>query len=190
MKFDPENRIHLEKIGKNYEHMDVLEEINNEAFPASEKVSIAYLVSIPDLTMLHVNAIVDGDVPVGFIIWVDLCEGFSYLSYLAIDQQYRNRRYGSKALTCLFDNVLTDTVSFGVIEAPDPDAENNDQRVTRKRFYERLGFTVFENTVGFFGNDKFHLVYHGCETAEEVLLEKFGQLKEFLKKYIMPQNAD
>ena len=189
MKFDQEHNIHFENVDENYEHMDILEAINNEAFPSSEKCSIAYLVGIPDLSQLHVNAIVDGDVPVGFIIWVDLCEGFSYLSYLAIDSHYRNRRYGSKALTSLFDNVLTDTVSFGVIEALDPDAQNSEQRVTRKRFYERLGFTVFENTVEFYGNDRYHLVYHGPETTEEVLLEKFGLLLEFLKKHIVSQSA-
>ena len=123
MKFDPENKIHFENVDKNYLHMDILDAINTEAFPPGERIVFADLVALHTLPKLHINAIVDGEVPVGFIVWVDMAEGYNYLAYLAIDPQYRNRKYGSKTMNYLFDNVLIDTVACGVIEALDPNSE-------------------------------------------------------------------
>ena len=32
MKFDAENKIHFENVDENYEHLDILNAINNEAY--------------------------------------------------------------------------------------------------------------------------------------------------------------
>ena len=182
MNFDPENKIHFENVDENYEHLDLLDAINMEAFPSVERLPLKALAAINDVQQLRLKAVVDGEVPVGFMIWFELGEGFNYLAYLAIDPQYRNRKYGSKTLNHIFDDVLAGEVNFGAIEALNPNADNYEQRLARKRLYEKLGFIILDNVIETPKNGSYQLLYHGPETKEEVLMDKLNKIMELIKK--------
>ncbi len=174
MNFDSENKVHLERVDETYKHMDMLDAISKEAFPPAERPNIPYYAAHMDKQLLYIMAIVDGEVPVGFLIWLDLGGGFVYLAYFAIDAKYRSHNYGSKTNALIFNGVLKDKVVLGVIEALDPDAENYEQRVSRKKFYERNGFHVLDEIVDVPAAGRFQIAYHGPETPVDVLKEKVG----------------
>ena len=108
MCFDDNHAIHLERVDKNYPHLDILRRINEEAFPREERIDLSILFNSYEQFDVELNAIVDGEVPVGFTIWFDFGENYILWFYLAIDPQYQNCKYGTKTERIVFDELLKD----------------------------------------------------------------------------------
>lgn len=64
-----------------------------------------------------------------------------YIFYFAIHESQRGKGYGGRVLQTL-QKKYSDKRIFLCIEAMNPKAENYDQRVKRKAFYERNGFKM------------------------------------------------
>ncbi len=75
---------------------------------------------------------------VGFVM-VLFCGDIVHLYYFAIDEKLRGRRYGEQALNLIKARYENKNIWLSV-ERPDEMAENQQQRLMRKKFYYRNGF--------------------------------------------------
>ena len=69
-------------------------------------------------------------------------KGYTVLDYFAILPQYRNKKFGTKALQILLEQEKENSGIFVEIEkiGLGKDIEENLLREKRKNFYEKLGF--------------------------------------------------
>lgn len=130
--------IRLRCIAQDSPEKAVLERINEEAFPASERTAIEDLYATggdSDLDMIGIDA--DGELA-GFFA-VRKFEKIRYLAYFAICKEKRSRGIGGRALQQLQEfypncQIITE------FEAPDETSENAEIRLRRRAFYLRNGF--------------------------------------------------
>lgn len=150
--------ITLKLIGENSPDRPHLEAINQEAFPAWERLEGDEIFTLARETDTDVLGLYDGDALVGFIVMVKN-QTSGYLFFLATDQHSRGLGYGTAALEAVFRRYehLQICLDF---EPVDEKAENYDQRVRRRAFYLRNGFQetgLYTRTYG----QAFQLVCHG-----------------------------
>lgn len=76
----------------------------------------------------------------------------SYIFYLAVDEKLRGKGLGTKLIRQIKRDYPRNTVILE-IERLDPSSENNDQRIRRKGFYKRNGFSECGRNVSYGGVD-------------------------------------
>lgn len=76
----------------------------------------------------------------------------SYIFYLAVDKALRGRGLGRRLLRQIRADYPGNNIILE-IERLDPTAENNDERIRRKEFYRRNGFTECGRNVSYGGVD-------------------------------------
>lgn len=87
-----------------------------------------------------------------------------YIFYFAIEPTHQSKGYGSIILQQLQD-IYKDRRLFLNIEKVDPSADNYEQRVKRKRFYEKHGFKNANFEIE--GKDvAYEILYHGEDIYE------------------------
>lgn len=105
----------------------------------------------------------------------------SYLFYLAVDETLRGKGLGTKLLGQIRRDYPDNNIILE-IERLDPSAENNGERIRRKEFYKRNGFTECGRCVSYGGVDYEVLSSTGTlDTAELNRLIKhftFGSWKK------------
>jgi GNAT superfamily N-acetyltransferase len=118
--------------------LELLEAINTNAFPDSQRIALHEYFPLVVEGLVELKGLLEGDDVVGFYVLIP-DEEIRFLSFLAIDQAYRSRGYGSEAirLICQDDKSRPLTVC---IEPIDENSTNNLERVRRKNFYLRNGF--------------------------------------------------
>ncbi|SDA23990.1 Ribosomal protein S18 acetylase RimI [Ruminococcus sp. YE71] len=126
----------LERITADSYELDELERINKASFPENEYVNIRYLFENCGRGVLAVR---DEGRTVGFIVVYETGE-YTYICFFAIDPDLRGRGLGSSALSALAAECSGRCV-VADIEAPDSGCENNAQRIRRREFYTRNGFS-------------------------------------------------
>lgn len=126
------------KLSPDCKDMACFEQINNEAFPSYERISMEDMFGLTSYTDTDVLGIYDGNVPVGFTLIVKN-EACGYVYFLAIDRRFRSHGYGSAAIKKLL-NMYSDLQLVLDFEEIDESSENNEQRIRRKAFYLRNGF--------------------------------------------------
>ncbi len=138
--YEREDKLEIEliKLEPNCKDRQVFEQINKEAFPLSERMSMDEIFSFAANTDTDVLGIYDVDTPVGFTVILKN-KKCGYVYYLAIDKRVRSKGYGGAALEKLFETYpwLQIILDFEEIDA---NAENSAQRLRRKEFYLRNGF--------------------------------------------------
>lgn len=142
----------------------VFERINEEAFPPSERMSMAEIFDFAAATDTQVLGIYDDERPVGFLVLMknEVC---GYIYFLAIDSGMRSRGYGSAALGKLSEMYphLQIVLDF---EEVTPNAENAPQRMRRREFYLRSGFHETGHYTMLRG-ERFEVVCSGGALQEE-----------------------
>jgi len=109
-----------------------------EAFPVSERRSWASLERvINNENRFNIFALMHENQFVGFISYWKF-ERFYYIEHFAILPHFRNRKFGSEAMTGLLSQVNMPVV----LEVEMPRTINAGRRI---HFYERLGFYVLSN---------------------------------------------
>lgn len=114
------------------------EQINEEAFPISERMTMDDFFLLASETDADVLGIYDAGRPIGFAIVVKN-EECGYVNYFAIDQNFRSKGYGGASLKKIFEAYSQIQIILD-FEELDADAANIDQRIRRKNFYLRNGF--------------------------------------------------
>jgi len=109
-----------------------------ETFPVSERRSWASLERvINNENRFNIFALMHENQFVGFISYWKF-ERFYYIEHFAILPHFRNRKFGSEAMTGLLSQVNMPVV----LEVEMPRTINAGRRI---HFYERLGFYVLSN---------------------------------------------
>lgn len=148
------------KLHPDSKNRKCFERINNEAFPAPERMSFDEIFDFASGTNTDVLGIYDDETPVGFVVFLKNTE-CGYLYYIAIDVGVRSKGYGSAVLQKMMDEYpkLQIILDF---EELDESAENNKQRIRRKNFYLRNGFHETGNYTLLWDN-RFEVVCIGGE---------------------------
>lgn len=131
-------QIELIELEQNNKDREYFEQLNDEAFPLSERMSFEEIFAFASDTNTDVLGIYDEGTPVGFAVLLKNKE-CGYLYFLAIDQHQRSKGYGSAAIRQMMKRYpeLQLVLDFEMI---DEKSRNNDQRIRRKNFYLQNGF--------------------------------------------------
>ena len=130
--------IQLKKVFSKSERSNI-RRLYHHAFPADERAPFWLLKRRERCNNVDWWSIYDGGTWTGFF-YVIHYKDLSYVFYFAIAEQFRGKGYGSQALTQL-KQEYTGRRIFLAIEQLDPAAKNYNERVNRKQFYERNGFS-------------------------------------------------
>jgi len=124
------------KVDANSKYIDKIKNIYLNAFPPDERLDFDDLISNKIKNGI-LYALFDNNLIVGFSFVIS-AEDFVYILYLAIDDKFRNKGYGTKTL-----NIINDTYKNQpkVLCVEEPETAN-DMRSRRIEFYERNGFVL------------------------------------------------
>ena len=125
-------------VGADSPDLTLLESVNEETIPENERVALSNLLATGADGNLELTGIYLKDEPVGFCA-ARSYKGVLYIAFLAVRSDLRGKGIGSAALKDLIRRHPEQKVIVE-FEAPRDDADNNDIRVRRKRFYLRNGF--------------------------------------------------
>lgn len=142
------------------------EQINEEAFPPSERMSFDEIFDFASKTNTDVLGIYDEKIPAGFAVLLKNAE-CGYVYFLAIDHRMRSKGYGGAAIQKMM-MVYPDLQLVLDFEVIDENAKNNEQRLRRKNFYLRNGFHETGNYT-MLRDERFEVVCNGGELNRTAL---------------------
>ena len=114
-----------------------------ELFPEDERKSLELLCLAYERRYTKIIEILYKDEIIGFMLLNKIRDkGYAILDYFAILPQYRNNKFGTKALQILLEHEKENKGVFIEIEKVGfgKDKEDNLLREKRKNFYENVGF--------------------------------------------------
>lgn len=129
--------IELRKADKDSDTVKEIRSIFLEAFPREERPPFLFLLHRAKSDIVDFCGIFDGDKLVGFT-YVVKNNGLVYLFFLAIKRESRGCGYGKEVMRLLIEKYRGCRF-FLAREQLDESAENYQQRVTRRKFYEDCG---------------------------------------------------
>lgn len=153
--------MHFEKIEPQSFALKKVQEINDEAFPPEERMSVEEMFSFAIKTEIY--GFYDGTALVGFSLILSN-KTTAFIVLLAIDKNIRGHGYGSQALQ-LIKSIYRDKQIVLDFEEVIDSVDNYDQRVSRKKFYLRNGFHETGRFTVLF-NEKYEVVCSD-ETLQE-----------------------
>lgn len=109
------------------------------AFPPAEKMPFRLLLKKAQNSNASLFAVTDtGEFKgIAYTVWH---KDIVFLFYLAVDEQSRGKGVGSDILRLIGEKFSNCRIVLN-IEAPDENAPNNEERIRRKQFYLKNGFT-------------------------------------------------
>lgn len=122
----------------NNENRDEIKTIYEDSFPVEEMVPYNKLIEISNDTDHLFYGIYDDDVLVG-MNYLIVEKDILYVLYLAIDKGHQSKGYGKAVITEIKSQYSGYRICLN-IEEVNPKFINHDQRIKRRRFYQRLGF--------------------------------------------------
>lgn len=129
--------LRIEKVTQETKELENIKALYFRAFPANERRPFEGMVS-DNTGCLEVLAFYDGTLFCGFACLLNTLD-ISHIIYLAIEDCYRNKGYGSQVLTAIHNQKAGNRIIVD-IEMQSEKADNNDQRYKRKQFYFRNGY--------------------------------------------------
>ncbi|MDF0728422.1 GNAT family N-acetyltransferase [Cytobacillus sp. S13-E01] len=160
----------LESINKNSKDIEKVKDLYYGSFPEVERHPMDLLFYKANLNCVDFLAIYDKDIFVGFTYLITH-KNLTYVLYLAIDGNVRSKGYGSLVLSQIKEKYSKNQIILN-IEVIDESAINFEQRVTRKKFYERNGY----ESSGLLYKDRWCLYEAMVNGEKEVTKEKFYDL--------------
>lgn len=115
-----------------------IERLYISAFPEDERAPFKRLISKSKRRDMSFFVIYDDGQFLGFV-YIASRKDLSYIYYLALEEDMRNKGYGTKILSAL-SRRFSDRRLFLAAEQPDESKSNNAIRLRRIAFYERCGF--------------------------------------------------
>ncbi len=150
-------------IEKNTQEYTEFKALYHRAFPRAERVPVRFLMNKDiDATL---NACYDGKLFCGFYSTLTLGD-ITHILFLAVDDTLRGRGYGSVLLALISHHYPQNRIILD-IEAEDPAAPNNEQRIRRKAFYEKNGYVESGIEYRWRGVPYKILIKNGTITEEE-----------------------
>ena len=124
-------------ITKGFQDYSKFIALYRSAFPRAERIPLRFLMSQDSSSTL--NACYDGNTFCGFYSTLTFGD-ITHILFLAVDDTLRNCGYGSTFLELISHRYPQNRIILD-IEAEDSAAQNHEQRIRRKAFYERNGYT-------------------------------------------------
>ena len=163
------------------EQLARIKEIYEEAFPENEKKPFSMLVEGQKKGLIELLAAEDGPAGSGCLVGeaiLSLHEDVVLLEYFAVAESFRGRGAGSRMLQSLRERYRGQRLILE-IESTGVESENREQRLARKRFYERNGMNCLDYSVSVMGvememlsfgssvgYEEYHAVYEKVYGAE------------------------
>ena len=165
----------LLEVSSNANHLNKIKEIYYSSFPESERADFQDLVNhtFPNSKLFGVF---EDENLIGFSFVSELGD-FAYIVYLAIDDEFRNKNYGTIALKLISD-LYSNKTKVLCVEKP-----NNVKDIQKRRiaFYKRNGFSLADFEFEYLGQ-KYYSMYNGKFDKQkfiEFLLVCFPGCKDF-----------
>ncbi len=161
-----------------------LRRLYETAFPKEEKLPFWMLKARARNGVAEFYGIYDDEEFVG-LIYNSFYKDMVYIFFFAIHESQRGKGYGGRILQTL-QKKYSDKRIFLCIEAMDPEAENYDQRIKRKAFYEKNGLEMLPFSVqeGAMEYDCMAVAGRGPEITpkdcESLVNHYFGMFKIYL----------
>ena len=166
--------LEVKNIYKGSEEIDRVNEMYFDSFNKDDRVSMKFLLWKTKKDFVDFLAIYDDEELIGFTYLVTH-KDLTLVFYLAIDESFRSKGYGKKAIDAIKNKYPNNTIILD-IEAIDEQAENYEQRLRREKFYLKNGFRP-SNLKYIEGTRKYDPLING----DDLTLEEFENL---IKKYI------
>ncbi|MEL6232335.1 MAG: GNAT family N-acetyltransferase [Cyanobacteria bacterium J06627_3] len=147
------------------ENSTKLESLYQDAFPKNERAPLWFLRYKAKQSNVAFSSLYEHGTWIGLLYTVEYRD-ILLVIYLAIDASCRSGGYGTKVLTALREGHPDKRIILN-IEQTDKQADNNAQRVKRKRFYEKNGYTSTGIIVEELGQPFEMLISGGSITPEE-----------------------
>jgi len=171
---DANMQVTLHRIPQNAPEKHLLDRINEEAFPANERIALDDLYASGADGNFELICIDFAGQPAGFFA-IRRFENLRYLAFFAIDRKMRKKGIGGAALRKLLHSE-SDCVFVTELEAPFADSKPDEIRNRRKRFYLRSGFYE-TGWFSYYCNTEFEIV---CSSPEFDYLA-FSRLFRYLQ---------
>ncbi|MEO1353309.1 MAG: GNAT family N-acetyltransferase [Cyanobacteria bacterium J06635_15] len=147
------------------ENSTKIQSLYKNAFPKSERAPFWFLLHKAKQSNVSFNSLYDDE------SWIGLIYTFEYgdiilVLYFAIDASCRSGGYGTKVLTALREDHPEKRIVL-TIEPIEEQTDNYEQRVKRKRFYGKNGYTSAGIIVEGLGQPFEMLISGGSITPEE-----------------------
>lgn len=130
--------IRFKKVTKACNTYKDVKKLYHTAFPADERVPFWLLMAKSKKENAEFYSVYDKDKWVGFVYFIHY-QDILYIYYLAVSEKERGGGYGSKILKKITTKYQNKRIIL-FIEPVDKRAENYEERVNRKKFYEKNGF--------------------------------------------------
>ena len=107
-------------------------------------------------------------------------KGYTVLDYFAILPQYRNKKFGTKALQILIEQEKENSGIFVEIEkiGLGKDIEENLLREKRKNFYEKLGFKKLNFDLFLFDVIYTPYLFSNIKDDEDIIIDEIRNIYE------------
>lgn len=153
--------MNIRKIS-NKKELTAFKKLYLKSFPEEERLDFELLKSKANDGKGNFLGLFDQQNLIGMSYYSEY-QGTVYVFYFAIDEQFQSRGYGKIMLDYLFKTFQQHKIIL-LVEEIDSNAENNQQRIRRKNFYLKNGFTSnqqFLQTLGL----HFELIHRTGNTA-------------------------
>lgn len=163
------------------QQMPQIKKLYKSAFPRNERKPFFIISRKHKQGNMEILSLNDGS-------FAGLCITMFYqdlvlLDYFAIDETIRGKGYGREALIQLRKRYKGRRF-FLEIEKPEDGAENNEERIRRKKFYLENGFLETQIVVNLFGVTM-ELLCYDCKVTFE---EYYGLYQSVLGDFIVKRN--
>lgn len=153
-----------------------IKSLYKSAFPANERMPFWLLKRLAKKENADFYGIYDKEKFVG-IIYNIYHKDIVFIFYFAINESLRGQGYGTKVLDSIKQKYDNHRIVLN-IEEIDLNSSNNEQRLKRKKFYEKSGFKDLNYKVKEAG-----VVYETlCYSPNNVMVSK-EEYMEMMKKY-------
>ena len=165
------DKLECKTITRKSDDFRAFKALYKSSFPRSERAPIWFLLSRARKDNIRLCVYCDKGEPVGLANYV-LHNDLTYVVYLAVCENRRSEGYGSRILGKLKADYPGNRIVL-TIEMVDERAGNNEQRMRRKRFYEKNGFAAAGINVKHMGG-LYELLAQGgsCSVKEFDVLSK------------------
>lgn len=159
----------LKEFDKKSADYKAIKQLYKTAFPSEERAPYFMLTLRAKQGKGDFCAAYDNTEFVG-MVYVISDDALAYVFYLAVSEKHRGAGYGSSILTAVKEKY-SDKQIFLAIEELDPSAENYEQRINRKHFYEKNGLSLMNCKLR-----EVNMIYDVMGTGEEIEPARFRQL--------------
>jgi len=152
-----------------------------DIFPEDERKPLELLQSSYERHYTKIIEILYKNEIVGFMVLNRVKDkGYAVLDYLAILPQYRNNKFGTKALQMLLEQEKDNSGIFIEIEKVGlgKDTEENLLRENRRNFYEKLGFKKLNFDLYLFGVVYTPYLFSNIKDNEDMIINEILNIYE------------